>query len=259
VRLLLIAAAAAITLVSVEQEIEIGRETNAQVRKEMPELTDPPVTAYVRDVARRLVQVAPGPKYPYSFSVVNYREINAFALPGGPVWIHRGVLQAATNESQVAGVLAHEIAHIAQRHAADQLTKGLVANLGLGLLGAFLGNSGGAGAAQMAAGFIANGVFLKYSRDAERDADKVGLRILTRAGWDGRGMVELFEVLRKEASRDPHKLETYFSSHPAPRDRIAALQADIARGRGGRRDTPQFQAVKARLLKMKPAPSMPDR
>ena len=258
-RHLIVAAAAAITLVSVEQEIEIGREANAQVRKEMPELTDAQVTSYVRGVARRLVQVAPGPKYPYSFSVVNYREINAFALPGGPVWVHRGVLQAATNESQVAGVLAHEIAHIAERHAADQLTKGVLANLGLGLFGAVLGNSGGAGAAQMAAGFIANGAFLKFSRDDEREADRVGLRILTKAGWDGRGMVELFEILRRESNRDPGAVEVFLSSHPAPQDRIAQLQADIARGKGGRHDTPEFQAVKSRLLKMKPAPAMPDR
>src|SRR5688572_15958251 len=134
------------------------------MRKELAPFTDDGVTAYVRDVARRLVQVAPGPKYPYSFSIADYREINAFALPGGPVWIHRGVLHAATNESQVAGVVAHEIAHIAQRHAADQLTKATMANWGLGLLGAVLGNSGGAGAAQTAAGFLANGVFLKFSR-----------------------------------------------------------------------------------------------
>ena len=250
-------AAAAITLVSVEQEIAIGREANAQIRKEMPELTDAAVTSYVRGVARRLVQVAPGPKYPYSFSVANYREINAFALPGGPVWIHRGVLQAATNESQVAGVLAHEIAHIGQRHAADQLTKATVANLGLGLLGAVLGNSGGAGAAQMAAGFLANSAFLKFSRDDESEADRVGLQILTRAGWDGRGMVELFEVLRKEQRRDPGAVEAFFSSHPAPKDRIAGLQADVAKRRGGRRDTREFQAIKARLLKMKPARAKP--
>ena len=256
-RHLLLAAAAAITLVSVEQEIEIGREANAQIRKEMPELTDAQVRSYVRDVGRRLAQAAPGPKYPYSFSIVNYRQINAFALPGGPVWIHRGVLQAAANESQVAAVLAHEIAHIAQRHAADQLTAGVLADFGLGVLGAFLGNSGGAGAAQMAAGFIANGVFLKFSRDDEREADRVGLQILRRAGWDGRGMVELFEMLRRESNRDPVAVEAFFSSHPAPKDRIAELQADVARGKGGRRDTPQFQAVKTRLLKMRPAPQPP--
>jgi predicted Zn-dependent protease len=255
-RHVLLAAAAAITLVSVEQEIEIGHEATAQVRREMPELTDAQVTSYVRGIARRLAQVAPGPKYPYSVSVLNYREINAFALPGGPVWVNRGVLQAATNESQVAGVLAHEIAHIAQRHAADQLTKSVMANFGLGVLGALLGNSGGAGAAQTAAGVIANGVFLKFSRDDEREADQVGLQMLTRAGWDGRGMAELFEILRRESIREPVAVEAFFSSHPAPKDRQAALQAAIKRSTGGRRDTAQFQGIKARLRKMKPAQAM---
>jgi predicted Zn-dependent protease len=248
------AATAAITLVSVDQEIEIGKQANAQVRKEMPELRDEEVRAYVRELGRRLVQVAPGPKYPYSFSVANYREINAFALPGGPIWIHRGVMHAATNESQVAGVLAHEIAHVGQRHAADQLTKATVANWGLGLLGAVLGNSGGAGAAQMAAGFLANGVFLKFSRDDEREADRVGLQMLTRAGWDARGMVELFEMLRREGKRDPSQVEMFFSSHPSPQDRIRQLQADVAKRGSGRRDSARFQGIKARLLKM-PAPA----
>ncbi len=248
---------AAITLISVDQEIAIGKEADAQVRKEVPALADAGVTTYVRNVARRLVQAAPGPKYPYSFSVANYREINAFALPGGPVWINRGVLQLAENESQVAGVLAHEIAHIAQRHAADQLTKGMVANLGLGLLGAILGNSGGASAAQAAAGFLANGMFLKFSRDDERDADRVGLQMLTRAGWDARGMVELFALLRRESARDPHAVEQFFSSHPSPADRIAALEADVAKRKGGRRDSAEFQSARARLRKMAPARAMP--
>jgi predicted Zn-dependent protease len=241
------------SLVSVEQEIEIGRQATAQVRQEMPQVRDAEVVAYIRDIGRRLVRHAPGPKYPYSFDVVDFREINAFALPGGPVWLHRGVLHAAGNESQVAGVLAHEIAHIAQRHAASQLTKATMANWGLGLLGAVLGNSAGAGAAQMAAGFLANGVFLKFSRDDEREADQVGLQILRRAGWDGRGMVELFEVLRREARRDPGSVEVFFSSHPAPQDRITRLQRDIGRTTRGTRDAPRFRAVKARLLKM-PAP-----
>lgn len=247
------AGVAAITLVSVEQEIEIGRQTNAQVRKQVPEVRDGQVTAYVRSVGQRLVRHASGPKYPYSFSVADYRELNAFALPGGPVWVHRGLLHAATNESQVAGVLAHEIAHIAQRHAADQLTKATMANLGLGLLGAVLGNSGGAGAAQMAAGFLANGMFLKFSRDDEREADRVGLRILRRAGWDGRGMIELFEILRRESRGDPGKVDAFFSTHPAPQDRVSRLQAEVARTPGGRRDSQEFQAIRARLLRM-PAP-----
>jgi predicted Zn-dependent protease len=257
-KLLASAGLVAITLVSVEDEIAIGKQANAQVQTQVREFRDQQTNAYLRALGQRLVRQAPGPKYPYSFSTADYREINAFALPGGPVWIHRGVLHAATNESQVAGVLAHEIAHIAQRHAADQLTSVALTKWGLSLLGAVLGNSGGAGAAQIAAGLLANGFFLKFSRDDEREADRVGLDIMRRAGWDGRGMVELFEVLRRESSRDPGSVEVFFSSHPSPQDRIAQLQAEVARRRGGTRDSQQFQQIKARLLRM-PAPRrMPD-
>lgn len=248
--------AAAITLVSVDQEIAIGRQADLQVRQQMAAVADAQIAGYVRGLGQRLARVAPGPKYPYSFSVADYREINAFALPGGPVWVHRGVLHSATSESQVAGVLAHEIAHIAQRHSADQLTKATLANWGLGLLGAILGNSGGAGTAQVAASLLTNGAFLKFSRDDEREADRVGLQILTRAGWDGRGMTELFEVLRREASRDPAAVETFFSTHPSPQDRINQLQAEVSRTRGGTRDTKEFQAIKARALTLAPPRKM---
>ena len=213
--------AGAISLVSVEQEVGIGREAQTQVRKQVPDVRDSEVIAYVRRLGARLTPHAGGPKYPYSFWVADYREINAFALPGGPVWLHRGILHAATNESQVVSVLAHEIAHISQRHAAEQLTKATMANWGLGMLGALLGNSGGASAAKLAAGFLASGVFLKFSRDHEREADRVGLQMMARAGWDPRGMVELFEILRREEKRDPGAVDLFFSSHPSPQDRIA--------------------------------------
>jgi predicted Zn-dependent protease len=245
----LLAAVLAAALVSVEQEIEIGRQATAQVRTQVHELRDVEVGRYVRGIGRRLVPHAGGPKYPYSFSVADSRELNAFALPGGPVWVHRGLIQAAESESQLAGVLAHEIAHISQRHAADQLTKATVANLGLGLLGAVLGNDGAAAAARLAAGVLANGIFLKFSRDDEREADRVGLQMLTRAGWDGRGMVELFRVLQREQTRDPGRVQTFFSTHPSPLDRIERLQADAASRRGGRRDTAEFQSIRARLAR----------
>jgi beta-barrel assembly-enhancing protease len=250
-------ALAAISLVSVAQEIEIGRAANARMRRELPELRDAEVRGYMERMARRLVRVAPGPTYPYSVAVANYREINAFALPGGPVWINRGVLHAAANESQVAAVLAHEIAHIAQRHAADHVTKGVATNLGLGVLGALLGNTGGAVAAQTAAGFLANGMFMKFSRDAEREADRVGLQILMRAGWDGRGMIELFELLRREGRRNPATVATFFSSHPSPADRISGLQSQVRAAGGGRRDSPQFRGIRARVMAMPPARPMP--
>ena len=251
--------AAAINLISVDQEIAIGREANANTRTQIPELTDVEVRAYVRSIGARLARAATGPKYPYSFHVANYRELNAFALPGGPVWINRGVLHVATNESQVAGVLAHEIAHVAQRHSAEQMTKAIFANFGLGLLGALLGNTGGATAAQTAAGLGANLWFLKFNRDDEAEADRVGLGILRRAGWDGRGMIELFEVLKREQGRNPAAAEVFFSSHPAPQDRLTALRAGAFRARGGVRNTPKFQAIKARLQKMAPPHAMPRR
>ena len=247
---------AAITLVSVPQEIEIGREANTQVRKTTAELRDPQVTTYIARVGQRLARAAPGAKYPYTFAVADYREINAFSLPGGPVWINRGVLHASTNESQVAGVLAHEIAHIAQRHAADQLTKTLLAKWSLGALGAMLGNTGGAGTAQIAGALVTNGVFLKFSRDDEREADRVGVQIMRKAGWDPRGMIELFEVLRREQKRDPGAVDVFFSTHPSPQDRIAQLTAAIARRPGGMRDSAQFRAIKLRLARMAPARPM---
>jgi predicted Zn-dependent protease len=252
-----VAALAGFTIVSVPQEIEIGREENAQVRKQMAQLRDPQVSAYITRIGKRLAGAAPGAKYPYSFTVANYREINAFSLPGGPVWINRGVLHAAANESQVAGVLAHEIAHIAQRHTADQMTKAVLAKWSLGMLGAMLGNAGGAGAAQVAGALVTNGVFLKFSRDDEREADQVGVQIMTRAGWDPRGMIGLFDVLRREAKRDPGAVEVFFSTHPSPEDRIAQLRAATARSRGGIRDTTAFRAVKSRVLKMPPPRPMP--
>src|SRR6188508_3071453 len=191
---MLAAAVLGATLIGVPDEIQLGREANAKVQRELPEFRDAAITGYLRSIGGRLARSARGPKYPYSFAVANYREINAFALPGGPIWMNRGVLQAATNESQVAGVLAHEIAHVAQRHAAQQMSNAMIANLGLGALGALLGNAGGATAARTAAGLGTNLWFLRFSREDESEADRVGLRILRRAGWDGRGMIELFQI-----------------------------------------------------------------
>jgi predicted Zn-dependent protease len=121
------------------------------------------------------------------------------------------------------------------------------------VLGALLGNAGGATTAKVAAGFLANGIFLQFSRDAEREADRVGLRMLVRAGWDGRGMVELFEILRREQKRDPRRVATFLSTHPPPEDRIERLRSAIGSARAGRRDSTRFRAVKARLQKL-PAP-----
>ena len=248
---------AALSLISVKDEIQLGRQAQQEVRKQVPELTDRTVAGHVAAIGRQLAAKAGGPRYPYSFSVANYREINAFALPGGPVWIHRGVIQAAANEAQLASVVAHEVAHIAQRHAAGQITKSLVANGFLGLLGAVLGNDRGARAAQMGAQILAGGYMLKFSRDDEREADRVGAQIMRRAGWDARAMAEFMETLRREGGRDPTSVELFLSSHPAPGERAALLRKTVRAG--GRRDSEAFTRVKARLKQLPPAKSMPRR
>ena len=212
----------------------------------------------MQSVGRQLAAHAKGPRYPYSFSVANYREINAFALPGGPVWIHRGAIQAATNEAQLAGILAHEIAHVAQRHAAEQISKGVIANGLLGLLGAVLGNSGGARTAQTGAQVLAGGYMMKFSRDDEREADRVGAEIMRRSNSDPRGLLEFLEVLRRQAGRDPSSVETFLSTHPSPADRVERLRAQLRTApRTGRRDSAAFHAAVNTLSRMPPAKRLP--
>ena len=247
---------AAIDLISVADEIAIGKQAQAEVRKETPELKHAAVQAYISRIGRRLAAQTKGARYPYSFSIANYREINAFALPGGPVWVNRGAIEAARNESQLAGVLAHEIAHISQRHSAQQLSNAMVANLGFNLLGALLGNSGGATTANIAARYVASGAFLKFSRDDEREADRVGALIMRRAGWDAHGMIELMQTIREQQRRDPSSVEVFFSNHPAPADRIAELNRVVPKTRTGTRDTSAFQSIRTRLRKLPPARSM---
>jgi predicted Zn-dependent protease len=239
----------AMQLISVADEIAIGKQAQAQLKTKTPRVKDAAVQAYVARIGRRLAEHASSPatRYPYSFTVAENREVNAFALPGGPVWINRGAIQAAGTESQLAGVLAHEIAHISQRHAAQQLSNEMVTNLGLNLLGALLGNAGGAGAAKIAARYVAGGTFLKFSRDDEQEADRVGVAIMRRAGWDPHGMIELMDTIREQQKRDPSSVETFFSNHPSPKDRVAELARVVPKRRAGRRDSAEFQAIRARL------------
>jgi len=245
---------AQVRLLSVQDEIQIGRESQKEVRRQLSEVTDGEVNSYVAGIGRRLAMRATGPRYPYSFTVANYREINAFALPGGPVWVHRGAISAAKNEAQFAAVLAHEIAHISQRHAADQITKQFVANGFIGLLGAMLGGGRSAESAQLGARVLARGYMLKFSRDDEREADAVGAAIMRRAGWDAREMIGLMETLQKEQGRDPAALEVFLSSHPAPEERARRLRTFL-RG-GGTKDSARFRQIKARLAKLPRARSL---
>jgi predicted Zn-dependent protease len=249
---------AAFQLVSVEDEIRIGQQAQQQIRQQTPQIRDAAVREYVSRLGQQLARHASGENYPYTFSTADYRELNAFALPGGPIWIYRGVLATAGNEAQVAGVLAHEIAHVAQRHSARQITKGAVANGLVGLLGALIGNDGaGAAAAQLAANVTASGVMLKFSRDDERQADREGLAILQRAGYDGRGMVDFMRMLAVQQGRSAGSVAGFLSTHPDPASRVRELEPLVAASQGGRRDSAQFGDMRRRLAQLPPAPATP--
>src|SRR5688572_12478933 len=213
-------------LFSPEQDVEIGRQSAAEVQRQMPVLSDRELEAYVNRIGQKLAANAPGPKFPYEFRVVNASDINAFALPGGPIYLNRGIIDSARNEGEVAGVLAHEIAHVAVRHGTHQASKAYAAQAGLSILGGLLGGRVGqntAGIINAVGGFGLNALFLKFSREAETQADLVGAQMLARSGYTPADMISFFQTLAKA---EPSKKTNFLSSHPAPSDRISRLQRE---------------------------------
>ena len=172
-------------LFSVEQDQEIGRQSADEAQRQLPILHDHSIQAYVDGVGKRLAAVAPGAKYPYQFKIANVSDINAFALPGGYLYLNRGLIEAAQNEGQLAGVMAHEVAHVALRHGTNQASKAYLGQAGLGLLGGLVGKRDTSTQQTIASigGFGLNTLFLKFSRTAEEQADIVGAQMMAKAGW----------------------------------------------------------------------------
>ena len=246
-------------LFSVDQDQEIGRQSAQEAERQLPILEDRAVQAYVDAVGRRLAAVAPGAKYPYQFKVVNASDINAFALPGGFLYLNRGLIEAARNEGELAGVMSHEMAHVALRHGTNQTSKNYLGQTGLALLGGLAGkdNQSSVKALNAVGGFGMNALFLKFSRTDEEQADVVGAQIMARAGYDPKDMVNFFELLRSKQGRDPSKVERFFSSHPPPANRAARINREMTMLTI--RPTPVvggFQQARSKLLAMRPAPSM---
>ena len=242
-------------LFSTQQDVEMGREVSKQAERELSILNDRQATAYIDSLGRRLAAHAPGEKYPYQFKIVNDTAINAFALPGGFVYVNRGALEAADNEAQIAGVLAHEIGHVALRHGTNQASKAYAAQIPLALLGGAMGNNSVGGVlAQLGVSFATSSLLLKYSRDAESQADLMGTQILYDSGYDPRAMVEFFEKIQKESKG---RAIQFLSDHPNPENRISNVQREIQRLGGlppnARMDSPDFQSARRSLAAM-PAP-----
>lgn len=210
---------------SKEQDIELGRQAAAEVRKQVQVVQNPELQNYIGAIGKKLAAQPEAGGYPYSFTLINEPSINAFALPGGPIFVNTGLIEAADNEAQVAGVLAHEIAHVALRHGTNQASKASLIQLPAVLAGMAIGQDSVVDQiAQIGLGFGVNSVILKYSRDAENQADALGTRILAEAGYNPIEMANFFEKLQEEGGSRPPQ---FLSSHPDPGNRVARVQAEI--------------------------------
>ena len=238
-----------------EQDIEIGKQSAAEAEKKLPMLGDAAADRYVDHIVQALAAQAPGAKYPYHAKAVNDPTINAFALPGGPLYVNRGLIEAARSEDELAGVMAHEVAHVALRHGTHQASKAYLAQAGLGILGGLLGQDSATTAqvVNVIGGVGLNALFLKYSRDAESEADATGAQIMARAGYDPNAMADFFELLR--AKGDQGSVATFFSDHPAPADREARIRQLAATLPHPARQIGGLKAIQGELAAMAPAPS----
>jgi predicted Zn-dependent protease len=242
------------------EDVRLGRQAAAQVREQLPMLNDRATENLVEHIGARLVAAVPArfrqPAFRYSFDVVNAREINAFALPGGPMFLNRGMLQAARTDDEVAGVMAHELSHVVLRHGTLQASKAQKFQLGA-IAGQVLGSIVGGRKGQVIAQGSQIGLgtyFLKYGREYEREADLLGAQIMARAGYDPRQMANMFRTIQQQGGGQGPE---WLSDHPDPGNRYAAINREAAtlRVAGSANTGPAFESVRARLAQMSPAPS----
>jgi len=210
---------------SKQQDVELGRQVSVEVEKQVVLVRDGELQSYIAGLGRSLARHDRTGGFPYSFKMVHEDSINAFALPGGPIYVHTGLVKAVENEGQLAGVLAHEIGHVALRHSTNQASKANLIGLPAAMAAAVIGQgSAGAQAGQIGLGLGVNTVLLKYSRDAERQSDAYGARLMSEAGYNPLEMARFFEKLQEQGgSRAPQ----FLSSHPEPGGRSEAVEAEI--------------------------------
>ena len=236
---------------STEKEVKLGRELAAEVDRQAKFVDDPVITEYVNRVGQNIV-LHSDTKIPFTIKVIDSDEVNAFALPGGFFYVNKGLILVADNEAEVAGVMAHEIAHVAARHALENQTKAsLMEYLAMGT-SIFLGGIPGM-IFQNTAGLGMLGIFMKFSRGAEEEADKLGVQYMYAAGYDPSAMATMFEKLESKNKKKPGLISRAFASHPAPPDRRASALALAARFPEHDEyviSTSEFQKVKSRLLRL---------
>ncbi len=237
-----------------EQEIELGKHAAAQVEKDQPILHDPAVDKFLNDLGQKLVQKSGRPGIQYTFHVVDTTDVNAFALPGGYIFVNRGLIETASNESELAGVLGHEIGHVVAKHGVEQARRAGLVQAGLRALGGLLGDSAAADIGRQASEMVTAGVFMKFSRDAERQADRLGAQNVYDTGFNPQGMVSFFEKLASLVGQSQSGgVEKFFASHPNPQDRAANI-SDLLRTFGSSEqlatDATEFHTVQTQLASL---------
>src|SRR5262245_45248192 len=243
-----------------QEDVRLGRQAAAEAEQQFPLLRDQEVTSYVERVGQRLVAAIPPefqhPEFRYYFKVINASDINAFALPGGPMYVDRGMIEAARNEGEMAGVMAHELSHVALRHGTAQATKAQKYNLLAGILG--IGGAIVGGPAGAAAQIGSQGVgvyFLKFSREYETEADLLGARIMANAGYDPRDLANMFRTIEARGGGGGG----FLSDHPSSKDRYDRINQEAQYLRINmalRNDSREFYGIKERLRGYPRAPSM---
>jgi predicted Zn-dependent protease len=241
-----------------EQDIQLGKEYAQQIERHYYVVPDAELTAYVNRIGHRLVEKGDLEPYPYYFKVVQDDSINAFALPGGPMYVHTGLIKAADNEAQIAGVLAHELAHVVLRHGTNQATKAQITQIGALLAGAASGRSLAGQLTRLGIGLGAHSVLLSFSRAAESDADLLGAHIMARAGYNPVEMARFFEKLEgQERDSNGARLAAFFTaSHPNPGHRVKAIEDQLPYMPRSSYDASEGELAKmqAAVAKLPPAP-----
>ncbi|HJU67972.1 MAG TPA: M48 family metallopeptidase [Gemmatimonadaceae bacterium] len=247
--------------VSTQQEVEMGQSYSQQINAQLPIISDPEINRYVNVLGDSIARLSDERNLDWRFYVVDSRDVNAFAVPGGFIYINRGLIERAQNLSMLAGVLGHEIGHVIERHSVQQMEKMQQAQIGVTLACVLtrVCENQAAGALIDVAG---TAVFAKFSRDDEREADRDAITYVTRAGIDPRGIPAMFRVLLSERNRQSSAVDSWFSTHPLEEDRIAETeglikQIDEAIIETLTTDTQNYQEFRRRVQALPPPPAMP--
>ncbi|HUQ84142.1 MAG TPA: M48 family metallopeptidase [Gemmatimonadaceae bacterium] len=255
------AAATSGCAISTQQEVQMGTEYAQQINSQLPIVKDPEVQRYINVLGDSIAKLADDRRLDWQFFVVNANEVNAFAVPGGYIYVNRGLIERAQRMDQLAGVLGHEIGHVIRRHSVQQMEKAQGANVGVTLacvLTSVCNNQAAAAAINVGGGAL----FAKFSRDDEAEADAEGVKNVVRAGIDPRGIPEMFQILLNERERSPSSVSAWFATHPLEEDRIHSTQAQIAKINpailnGLTKDSQGFQSFKQRVRGLPAAPPTP--